>query len=75
MHYHSSLLFLKVRENGQQKSCNLSCKLLQKELNNDVVRFTTHIKPVLKQIRLLTGLNEGGKTRNKAIQLVLQQCC
>ena len=75
MHYHSSLLFLKVRKNGQQKSCNLSCKLLQKELNNDVVRFTTHIKPVLKQIRLLTGLNEGGKTRNKAIQLVLQQCC
>ena len=75
MHYHSSLLFLKVRKNGQQKSCNLSCKLLQKELNNDVARFTTHIKPVLKQIRLLTGLNEGGKTRNKAIQLVLQQCC
>ena len=26
--------------------------LLQNELNSDVARFTTHIKPVLKQIRL-----------------------
>ena len=32
-------------------------------------------KPVLQEIRLLTGLNMGGKTRNIAIQLVLQQCC
>ena len=38
-------------------------------------RFTTHIKPVLQQIRLLTLLNLGSKTRNIAIQLVLQQCC
>ena len=33
------------------------------------------MKPVLQQIRLLTGLNVFGKTRNIAIQLVLQQCC
>ena len=33
------------------------------------------IKPVLQQIRLFTGLNTGGKTRNIAVQLVLQQCC
>ena len=33
------------------------------------------IKPVLQQIRLLTGLNVSGKTRNIAIQQVLQQCC
>ena len=26
------------------------------ELNSDVARFTTHIKPVLQQIRLLAGL-------------------
>ena len=32
-------------------------------------------KPVLHQIRLLTGLNVGGKTCNIAFQLVLQQCC
>ena len=44
-------------------------------LNCDVASFTTHVKPVLQQIRLLTGLNVGGKTRNIAIQLVLQQCC
>ena len=29
----------------------------------------------LQQISLLTGLNVGGKTRDIAIQLVLQQCC
>ena len=42
---------------------------------SDVARFTTNIKPVSQQIRLLTGLNVGGKTRSIAIQLVLQQCC
>ena len=47
--------------------------LLQNEMNSDVVRFTTHIKPVLQQIRLLIGLNMRGKTRNIAIQRVLQQ--
>ena len=36
---------------------------------------TCNIKPVLQQIRLLTGLNVGGETRSIAIQLVLQQCC
>ena len=43
-------------------------------MNSDVARFTTHIKTVLQQIRL-TGLNVGGKTRNIAFELVLQQCC
>ena len=38
------------------------------------MRFTTHIKPILRQIRLLTGLNISGKTRNIAFLLVLQQC-
>ena len=51
--------------------------MLQNELNSDsdVARYITHIKPVLQQFRLLTGLNESGKTPNIAIQLVLQQCC
>ena len=44
-------------------------------LNCDVASFTTHIKHVLQQIRLLTGLNMGGKTRNIVFQFVLQQCC
>ena len=34
-------------------------------MNSVVVRFITHIKPVLQQIRLLTGLTDvGGETRN-----------
>ena len=63
---------VKVRKNGQQKTCNLSCNIAQNELHSDVARFTTDIKPVLQQIRLLTTLKVGGKTRNIAIQLV---CC
>ena len=35
-------------------------------MNTDVARFSTHIKSVLQQIGLFTGLNEGGKTRNIA---------
>ena len=68
-------LSFKVRKNGQQKTSTCFATLLQNDLNNDVARYTTQIKPVLLQIRLLTGLNMGGKTRNIAIQLVLQQCC
>ena len=68
-------LSFKVRKNGQQKTSTCFATLLQNDLNNDVARYTTHIKPVLLQIRLLTGLNMSGKTRNIAIQLVLQQCC
>ena len=68
-------LALKVRKNGQQKRATCFSTLLQDELNNDVACYTTHIKPVLQQMKLLTGLNMGGKTRNIAIQLVLQQCC
>ena len=45
--------------------------LLQNELNSDDARFTTHIKPLLQQIRLSAGLNMGGKTRNIAIRY----CC
>ena len=49
---------LKVGKNTQEK-IHATClaTLLQNELNSDVVRFTTHIKPVLQQIRSLTGLN------------------
>ena len=58
---------------GNEKTCLAT--LLQNELNSDVARFTTHIKPVLQQIRLLTGFSEGAKTCNTALQLVLQQSC
>ena len=66
----------KVRKNGQKKKrATRLATLLQNKLNSDVVRFTIHIKPVLQQISLLTGLNVGGKTLNIAIQLILQKCC
>ena len=48
---------VKVRKNGQQKHATCFVTLLQNKLKSNVVRFTTHIKPVLQQIRLLTGLN------------------
>ena len=67
------LSFSGVRK-GTEKRATCFATLLQNEVNTDVVRFTTHIKPVLRQIRLLTGLNMSGKTRNIAFQLVLQQC-
>ena len=63
------LLPFKVRKNGQQNRATCLATLLLNEVNNDVATN------VLQQIRLLTGLNMGGKTRNIAIQLVLQQCC
>ena len=69
-------LQLKVYKNGHQKKrATCLATLLQNKVNSDVPRSTTHIKPVLQQIRLLTGLNMWGKTRNITIQLVLQQCC
>ena len=43
---------VKVRKNGQQKRATCFALLLQNNLNSDVARFTTHIKPVLQQIRL-----------------------
>ena len=61
------------RRNKKRATCFAT--FLQNELNSDVALYTTRIKPVLQQIRLLTGLNLGGKTRNIAFQLVLQQCC
>ena len=35
------------------ETCNMFCKNAENELNGDVARFTTHIKPVLQEIRLL----------------------
>ena len=52
--------------------------LMQNELNSDVARFppTSALscnKSTVQQIRLLTGLNEGGKTRNNAFQPLLKR--
>ena len=66
---------LRYGKTGNKKHATCFAKLQQNELQSDVTRFTTQIKPVLQQIRLLTGLNVGGKTCNIAFQLVFQQCC
>ena len=41
---------------GNKERATCFATLLQNKLNSDVAHFTTHIKPVLQQIRLLTGL-------------------
>ena len=46
---------------GNKKHATCFATLLQNELYSDVARFTTNIKPVLQQMRLLTGLNVGVK--------------
>ena len=61
---------LKVRKNGQQKRATL----LQNELDCDVQRFTTHVQTCYQPDLLQDRFYVGGKTRNIAIQLVLQQC-
>ena len=45
------------------------------ELNSDVARFTTYENKPYNLISCKTGSNMGGKTRNIATQLGLQQCC
>ena len=41
---------------GMVKQETYLATLLQNKLTTDAARFTTHIKPVLQQIMLLTGL-------------------
>ena len=60
---------------GNKNHASCLATLLQNEFNSDVARFTSHIKPVLHQIRLLTVFNVSDKTCNIAFQLILQQCC
>ena len=46
---------------GIKKHTTFFATLLQNELNSNVEHFTTHIKPIMQQIRLLTGLNVCGR--------------
>ena len=48
---------------GKQERATCFATLLQKDLKSDVARFTVHIKHMLQQIRLLTGLNEVGRVK------------
>ena len=48
---------------------------LQKELNSDVARFTTHVRPCLARNKVVSFVQVGGKTSNITIQLILQPFC
>ena len=56
------------RTNGQQETCNLSCNIAANQFYSDVAHFTPYIKPVLQQIRLLTGLTDmAGETQHRLL--------
>ena len=57
---------LKYAKTSNKKHATCFATLPQNEMQSDVERFTTLVKPVSHQIRLLTGLNVGGKTCNIA---------
>ena len=63
---------LRYGKTGDKRHETCFATLLQNELQSDVARFTTLVEPVLHQVRLLTGLNVGGKTCNIAFQPVLE---
>ena len=85
--YSLEILISVSKGNSNIVTCQCRCNIIaiipigrekqaiKNKLNRDVVRFTTHIKPVLPQIRLLTVLNVDGKMPNSTFQLVVQQCC
>ena len=62
-----------------QKNWRATCfaTLLQKELNIDVARIATHVRTCIStsKVTRFVFLGRGGKTRNIAIQLVLQRSC
>ena len=65
------LRFFKVRKNGPQKTCNLFCNIATKRVENDVARFTTNVQTFQKPDLVQDRFDEGGKTRNVSLQLVL----
>ena len=63
---------LRYGKTGNKRHETCFATLPQNEVQSDVAHFTTQFKPVFQQIRLLTGLNVGGKTCNIVFQPVLQ---
>ena len=59
---------IKVRENEQQKTCNLFCNIAATELKSDVTRFTTLAQTCQQPDLVQARFEVGGKTRNIAIQ-------
>ena len=60
---------------GNKKRATCFATMLQNELNSDVARCTTHVQTCLQPDLLQNRFDVGDKTRNIAIQRVLQQCC
>ena len=67
--------YLRYGKTGNKQRSICFATWLQNELNSDVARFTTHENKPCILISCKRGSNMGGKTRNIAIQLGLQQCC
>ena len=67
--------YLKNGKTGNKKRAICFATWLQNELNSDVARFTNYENKPYNLISCKTGSNMGGKTRNIATQLGLQQCC
>ena len=67
--------YLRCGNTGNKKGAICFATWLQNELNSDVARFTTHENNPCNLISCKAGSNIGGKTRNIAIQLGLQQFC
>ena len=49
------------------ETCNLFCNIAAKRVENRCCAFYTHIKPILQQIRFLTGLNEVGQLKRATL--------
>ena len=66
---------LRYSETGNKKRATRFATLLQNESNTDVARFVTHFRTLLPTNEVVRFVFVGGKKRNIAIQLILQQCC
>ena len=66
---------LRYGKTGNKKHATCFSTLLQNEFNINVARFTTHVQTCLSTNQVVNRFDVGGKTRDIAIQLVLQQCC
>ena len=67
---------LKVRKNGQQKTCNLSCNIAAKRVVQRCCAFYHQHKTCLATNQVVNRFERRLlKARNITIQLVLQQCC
>ena len=68
-------LLLSYSKTGNKKRATCFATLLRNELNSDVARFITDVRTCPATNKVARFSFVGGKKRNIAIQLVLQECC